>query len=82
VDGTYSPATAGAKEEGTREGLVSNAGFLCLNWGFPTCFYSLVWIVVSRCLDGNRVHPSLLCVPVKRRTLGSITGTLGSTAFL
>jgi len=28
-----------AKEEGTREGLVSNAGYLCLTWVFPEEFF-------------------------------------------
>jgi hypothetical protein len=28
-----------AKEEGTRESLVSNTGFLCLSWVFPEEFF-------------------------------------------
>jgi hypothetical protein len=28
-----------AKEEGTREGLVSNTGFLCLTWVLPEEFF-------------------------------------------
>ena len=55
-----------AKEEGTREGLVSNTGFLCLTWVFPEVF-SPGLDSCFRVSGWQRSHPSSVCVPVKRR---------------
>ena len=44
-----------AKEEGTREGLVSNTGFLCLTWVFPEEFFPGLDSRFLGCLDGSGV---------------------------
>jgi hypothetical protein len=43
-----------AKAEGTREGLVSNTGYLCLTWVSLEEFF-LILILGLRCKDGSRV---------------------------